>query len=221
MKYKPDQLNSRGFTLVELLITVGLFTIILAIAIGGFINAINTQRQISSLISAQSNVSLALEQVTREIRTGYLFCNAPGNTNPGVITPNADPDCDCVLATSILPTAPDGSWVCKALDFYDAEGAHVEYALPTTGSASGTLSESTDGGATFQSITGNDVSLKYLEFWLFGQVEGDHWTPRITITMGIAPSSTDPGVEGDVFNLETTVSARTIDCVPNADPAQC
>ena len=70
----------KGFTLVELLITVGLFTVIVTIAVGGFINAIRTQRQVSSLISAQSNVSLALEQMTRAIRTGYLFCHAPGST---------------------------------------------------------------------------------------------------------------------------------------------
>jgi prepilin-type N-terminal cleavage/methylation domain-containing protein len=121
--------TKKGFTLIELLITVGLFTIIITIAVGGFTNAIRTQRQVSSLISAQSNVSLALEQMARQIRTGYLFCNTPGNTNPVVANgPNGvDADCGCVLSSSIDPSAPWGAWTCDPVDFYDAEGNKIIY----------------------------------------------------------------------------------------------
>ena len=205
----------KGFTLVELLITVGLFTIIIAIAVGGFTNAIRTQQQVSSLISAQSNVSLALEQMTRAIRTGYLFCNTIGNTQPvaGNNPNGADADCGCVLSPS---PAPVGSWTCKALDFRDAEGNHIVYSLP---SGSGALTETIN--TKTQSITGGAVSVKYLHFQLYGQTEGDHWPPRVTVSMGITPSSTDSAIESDVFKLETTVSARTIDCVPGSSPAKC
>jgi type IV fimbrial biogenesis protein FimU len=204
----------KGFTLIELLVTVGLFMIIITIAVGGFTNAIRTQRQVSSLISAQSNVSLALEQMAREIRTGYLFCNTVGNTQAvvGGGVGGAPADCGCVLSTA--PGAPAGSASCTGLDFYDSGGNHVVYS-----DVNGSLVASTTAGA--QSITGNTVFVKYLQFQLYGQVEGDHWTPRITISIGIAPSSTDPAVSGDVVNLQTTVSARTIDCVAGATPAQC
>jgi prepilin-type N-terminal cleavage/methylation domain-containing protein len=204
----------KGFTLIEMLVTVGLFAIIITIAVGGFVNAERTERQVSALISAQSNVSLSLEQMSREIRTGYLFCNTLGNTQPVAAgNPNgAVADCGCVLSAS---PAPSGSWTCNALDFYDAESDHVVYALQA-----GTLTESINS-STPQSITGNAVSVKYLTFQLFGQTEGNHWPPRITVSLGIAASSTDPAVMNDVFDLETTVSARTIDCVPNASPAQC
>lgn len=205
----------KGFTLIELLVTVGLFAIIVTIATGGFTNAIRTQRQVSSLISAESNVSLALEQMARQVRTGYLFCTIPGNTqaNAGNGSPyEADGDCGCVLSSSIDASAPSTAWTCRALDFYDANGNEVVYSL-----ANGALTE-TIGGAS-QAVTGNSVTLKYLTFQLFGQVEADHWPPRITVSMGIAPSSTDPAVEGNVFNLETTVSSRSIDCVPGTQ--QC
>lgn len=200
-----------------MLVTVGLFVIIIAIAVGGFTNAIRTQRQVSSLISAQSNVSLALEQMARQIRTGYLFCNMPGNTQPVVgNSPNgANADCGCVLSPSPAPT---GSWTCDALDFYDAGSNHIVYSLQN-----GALTESstlmTSGP---QSVTGNAVSVKYLQFQLYGQTEGDHWPPRVTISIGISPSSTDPAVSGDVLNLETTVSARNIDCyTPPGGATQC
>jgi prepilin-type N-terminal cleavage/methylation domain-containing protein len=209
--------NKKGFTLIELLITVGLFVVIVTIAVGGFVNAIHTQQQVASLISSESNVSLALEQVAREVRTGYLFCIVPGNTQ--AVTGNnpngADSDCSCVLSSSIDSSAPPGSWTCKSLDFYDAAGSHIVYSSPQ---GSGALMEKI-GLGTAQSITGDGVSVKYLQFQLFGQVEGDHWPARVTISLGIAPSSTDPAIENDVFNLQTTVSSRDIDCVPGTQ--QC
>jgi prepilin-type N-terminal cleavage/methylation domain-containing protein len=203
----------KGFTLIEMLVTVGLFAIIITIAVGGFVNAERTQRQVSSLISAQSNVSLALEQMSREIRTGYYFCHTPGDyTNKSVcddINNTSSPTCAAIPSSSTSPTL-----LCPSLNFYDAEGNEINYSWND-----GALTENINSSTQPQSITGNTVYVKYLKFQLFGQTEGDHWPPRITISLGIAASSTDPAVANDVFNLETTVSARTIDCVPGT--TQC
>jgi len=208
----------KGFTLIEMLVTVGLFAIIITIAVGGFVNAERTQRQVSSLISAQSNVSLALEQMSREIRTGYLFCHDPGvstyssrcNDDAQNLPTSTLPF--CTVASSSDPGSP--VWTCPSLDFRDAEGNEINYSWND-----GALTENINSSTQPQSITGNTVYVKYLKFQLFGQTEGDHWPPRITISLGIAASSTDPAVANDVFNLETTVSARTIDCVPGT--TQC
>ncbi len=203
----------KGFTLIEMLVTVSLFAIIVTIAIGGFVNAERTQRQVSSLISAQSNISLALEQMARQVRTGYLFCSTYGNTQAVVgSSTTALADCGCVLSPS---PAPYGSWTCDTLDFYDAGSNNIVYSLQN-----GALIESVNSNAS-SSITGNTVSVKYLKFQLYGQTEGDHWPPRVTISLGISPSSTDPGISSDVLNLETTVSARTIDCEPGTSPPKC
>jgi prepilin-type N-terminal cleavage/methylation domain-containing protein len=206
----------KGFTLIEMLITVGLFTIVITIAVGAFTNAIRTERQVSSLISAESNVSLALEQMTREIRNGYLFCHDPGAAATDPPSPSCNDANNSSMPTCTTSGNPDDPvWTCPSLDFYDSEtGDHINYSW-----AGGSLTESINS-STPQSITGDSVSVKDLQFVLFGQTEGDHWPPRITISLGIAPSSTDPAVENDIFNLETTVSARTIDCTLGPNP-QC
>jgi prepilin-type N-terminal cleavage/methylation domain-containing protein len=206
----------KGFTLIEMLITVGLFVVIITIAVGGFTNAIRTQRQVSSLISAQSNVSIALEEMAREIRTGYLFCSGVGDTIPaysGGSPRGNDADCGCVLSA---PPAPAGSWTCNALDFYDSGSDRIVYLLKN-----GALTESSTLSTAPESITGDTVYVKYLHFILYGQTEADHWPPRVTISLGIAPSSTDPAISNDVVNLETTVSARAIDCSTTGGVAQC
>lgn len=194
----------RGFTLVEMLVAVAVFMIIVAIGVGGFARALRTQREVAALIAAQSNASLALEQMAREIRTGYLFCNDPDPLRNG--SPNFACFPHCTVAT--LGTTP--TFTCDGfLDFYNANSENVEYATST-----GNSLMRNENSAGFVPITGDNVSIKYLTFTIFGMKEGDNWPPRVTISMGVTPSTTDPAVANDVINLQTTVSARQIDCGP-------
>lgn len=211
---------TQAFTLIEVLIAIGVFSILVVVGVGGFTNALRTQREVAGLIAAQSNASVALEQMAREIRTGYLFCNGVNNV--------ADPNCAFdVLGkdangndTGCISTPdPHGSgeniMTCTdILDFYNAYGQNIDYVL-----SGGALERSETGLGNFIPITSNEVAVKYLTFTLFGNTEGDHWPPRITISLGIAPSSTDPAVANDVLNLQTTISAREIDCTQGASPS--
>jgi prepilin-type N-terminal cleavage/methylation domain-containing protein len=198
--------EKKGFTLIELLIAIGLFSILVAIAAEGYVSALRTQRQIASLISAQSNAGLALEQMTREVRTGYLFCHLPGQNIPIAA-------CGCTQTLGSM-TGPSGPlWTCSSLDFYNAQSEHVNYSL--VGGDTLSRSDSAQNGGALEAITSNSVSVSSLRFLLEGQIEGDNWTPRITILMAVAPSSTDPTFTNDTLDLQSTVSAREIDCSPS------
>lgn len=52
---------------------MAVFSVVVSIATGSFIRALRTQRQLVSFASANSNVSLVLEQMAREIRVGSQF----------------------------------------------------------------------------------------------------------------------------------------------------
>lgn len=88
-----------GFTFVELLVAIALFSVVVSIAVGGFVQALRTQRRIIALISANSNASLAIEQIAREMRTGVNF--------------------ECVGAVG----------VCEELKFKNADAQEVTYRL--------------------------------------------------------------------------------------------
>lgn len=62
-----------GFTLVELLVSVGLFGIVIGLVTGIFTNALRSQRALVALMAVNDNVELALEQMAREVRTGFSF----------------------------------------------------------------------------------------------------------------------------------------------------
>ncbi len=62
-----------GFTLVELLVAMGLFLIIVSIASGIFLRSLRTERTAVELLTVNDNASLTLEQMSRELRTGNSF----------------------------------------------------------------------------------------------------------------------------------------------------
>ena len=77
--------------------------------------------------------------------------------------------------------------------------------------------ERSESGVPSTPITGSNVTITHLTFTLFGNLEGDHWNPRITISIGVQPN--DSTVNWTTADLETTVSAREIDCTQGASPS--
>lgn len=199
---KNHKHHSSGFTLVELLVAIALFSILVSLAAGGFVRALRSEREVSAMMSSESNIGIALEEMTREMRTGYLFCHDPGSGSPSLV---------CACLPPVL--GPNGTeiWTCSNIEFYNANGEKVDYILPAS---TGILERSDDaenGGALTALMSGN-VSTKYLSFTIFGNLETDYWNPRITIAVSVEPN--DNTVSWPTANLETTVSARSFDSAP-------
>ena len=77
MKYKIKKtIQNKGFTIIELIVAMSLFIILMTISVGGFISALRNQRSVNNLMAVNNNAGLVLEQMVREIRTGYRFCAA-------------------------------------------------------------------------------------------------------------------------------------------------
>ena len=182
--YKRNKI--RGFLLIELLIAMTVFSITIAIATGTFINVLHTQKQVIALANTQSNISIAIEQMTREIRTGNNFCV---NSSQG-----CDPKFNCQYNTS------DNVENCVGIEFTNANGEDIKYYINN-----GFLEKSVNG--TVEDLTSSDVSVKYLSFNFFGNTNSSKWNPpRITIAIGVYPNNS--ALKGNVLNLETTVSQR-------------
>lgn len=65
--------NSSGFTIVELLVAVGLFLTLIAVLSGAFVEALRSERATLRLMAANDSTLFVLEQMTREIRVGTDF----------------------------------------------------------------------------------------------------------------------------------------------------
>lgn len=62
-----------GFTIIELLVSMGIFLVLMSIVSSGFISSLRTQKELTGLISINDSANLTLEQMMREFRTGYHF----------------------------------------------------------------------------------------------------------------------------------------------------
>jgi len=87
---KRQTSNVTGFTLVELLVAAGIFVTLVTVAAGVFISGIRGHRALLDLMAVSDNAGIVLEQMAREIRTGYFFCDDDGsgfcNTSSQAIT---------------------------------------------------------------------------------------------------------------------------------------
>lgn len=80
LENKKNFQRKAGFTLVELLIAMGIFVVVIGISSSIFIQSFRSQRSLVSLIAVNSNASLTMEQMARELRTGVGFPDSGGNS---------------------------------------------------------------------------------------------------------------------------------------------
>ncbi|HAE36628.1 MAG: hypothetical protein UR85_C0004G0034 [Candidatus Nomurabacteria bacterium GW2011_GWF2_35_66] len=73
--------NKEGFTLIELMVATSLFTIVMLMGVGALVTSSNSSKSAQKLRIAVDNVNLAMETMTRELRTGtHFYCG--GNMTP-------------------------------------------------------------------------------------------------------------------------------------------
>lgn len=181
--------NKKGFTLIELLVAMGIFVIVVSIVSASFIQALRTQRSTAALMEANDNTSLVLEQMAREIRTGYRFCakDAP--------LFNLDP----------IYTGHCNGLADDELAFVNAHEEEASYRFENEAIWKKT---SVLGVSTDKKITADNVKINYLNFILIGNDADDGLQPRITISLSISPTSRD--VKDVKINIQTTISPRPI-----------
>jgi prepilin-type N-terminal cleavage/methylation domain-containing protein len=93
--------NTTGFTLVELLVSVALFTVVMLMAVGALLTLIDANARAQNMQQVMTNISFALDSMTREIRTGRgFYCS---NSNISDTLPIASvQDCNSGSQLSIV-----------------------------------------------------------------------------------------------------------------------
>lgn len=74
--------TNKGFTLVEMIVAIGIFTTVAVAAVAALASVIDANRQTRSLAQANNNVNFTLQTMVREIRNGFAYgCDT---ANPSV-----------------------------------------------------------------------------------------------------------------------------------------
>lgn len=77
---------TKGYTLIELIVAIGLFSIVMTLAAGAYLLMVSINRQAQGAASGIDNLAFASEVMLRTIRTGTAYSCGGGNgdcTNGG------------------------------------------------------------------------------------------------------------------------------------------
>jgi prepilin-type N-terminal cleavage/methylation domain-containing protein len=151
-----------GFTIVEMLVAMGIFVSVLGIVVGIFIGSLRAERSLVGFMAINDNVSLALEQMAREMRTGEDFI---------------------ILGAGALGfTNAKGEHAA-----YRAMNGLIERGICETGPCTDLT-----GFSDFVPLTGNKAIVDRLSFDLVHEnFSPEKWPPRITIRLGISSATPD------------------------------
>ncbi len=183
--------HSRGFTLIEILVSVAIFTTVMVIALGALLSMSESDRKAQTLKSVINNLNFTLDAMSRSMRTGV---NYHCDVSQGTIT--ATRDCSSTPATSVAFLAADN----QTVKYCRGNGS--------TCSASGTAVLVSKGSAAYAPLTASEVAITNLQFYVTG-AQSATIQPYIVILLSgrvqVSASQTS------AFDLQTSVTQRLYD----------
>ncbi len=228
--YKHIQVEiKKGFTLVEMLVVLGLFSFIMTLSTGVLYStqAINVKMQESQ--SVLNNVSVSLETITRDIRYGSKFyCLDTLPLNRSIWA-------DYVLYVQNRRNCSYGTegmnhggkvLIFKAVDAVNVND-RVAYYASTTSTGNVILKEEyTNGVRSIYQVTANDVKISSLVFYVSGasstvltkdtlniDIPGsnDYIQPLISLIISGETIPLSDGSTTTPFIVQTSISSRFLD----------
>lgn len=185
--------SSRGFTLIELIVSVGIFAVVMLIATSAYLTLIRLDRRARATNQIVNNLSFAMDAMVRGIRTGSEFhCingapDASGNSTNGACTEFYYTDSNLASGSDVVTLFLNGTSV------YRNEGAAYS-TNPNTASL----------------LTDPAITVSSLVFYVRGAGTSNDLQPQVLFTLkGSMPADSN----GDVttFTIEEGATARVID----------
>ncbi len=195
---KTHRIHTKGFTLIEMLVSVAIFSVVMVMALGALLSLSTADRKAQALKSAIDNLNFGLDSMSRSIRTGYGYhCGS-----------FAGQDCSSGSNTFFFTSSSN---------VVTAYQLSTDPAICNQTGAVGCIAKWTATTNAWLPITSPDVIIKDLSAWgsyLFyvtGSTQGtaDNRQPLVIVTLsGYAQVSSS---QQSAFNLQTSITQRLYD----------
>ncbi len=173
--------TDKGFTLIELMTALSIFAVVMTISMGSILGIFDANRKSRSLKSVMSNLNIAIESMSRDIRFGTNYhCGSSG----AVTSPQ-----DCTSGGTFI-------------SFSSSSDEQVTYRL------SGTSLERRVDTGDFVAMTAPEVFIDSLTFYVYGTGTGNLLQPRAFISLK-AHAGTGRG-RSDLV-IQTLMTQRALD----------
>ena len=196
-KNRVSSKSERGFTLVEMIVAVALFTVVMLVSVSTLLALINANRKAQALQSVMNNLNLAVDGMVRAVRMGTTYHCGASNYNGTSLTTSDCPNGDTFLA--FRPFSEDGTpqpWL-------------YWYAEDTNGI--GRLYKSVNGAISGGiPITAPEVSIDLVRFYVIGSTRGDNVQPKVLIVVRGSAGS-ELLKTRTTFHIQATAVQRVLD----------
>lgn len=188
---------ARGFTLIELMVSLTVFSIVMVVSIGTLLIMIDSNAKAQALYSSSVNLSFALDSMTRELRTGYKYYCSTATTSTSSPLPTGRADC---------ATGAPGVFIAFTRE---RDGARMGYQLNGA-----SLEQKIDSG-NWNKITSDDVIINAFEMSVTNTATvdagGDGEQPIIDLRVR---GYVNNGLDADTdFNIQSHIVERRLDLI--------
>lgn len=190
---------NKGFTLIEIIVSTGIFMTVVTVAVSALIVLNNASREARAVRVTMDNANQAIESVTRNVRMGFQFNCGCANESSGW----TDQTNSCAMSFS--GSVISGGNSCVAFYAPGNSGSIVRYQYRASSTIQG-MERSTDRGVTWTRMTAPEVGLSSLKFYVNGATK-DNDQPFLTIIA----TGTIPTLRGQKlpFNIQASADPRT------------
>lgn len=201
-----------GFTLIEMIVSLALFSVVMTVSVGALLMLVATNDQLQGEQSVMTNLSFALDSITREIRTGTFYFCASSLSQTGVF---GSTDLDTLNNQVADCQNGSGGANYHGIAFKEAgdsiTGASDERILYYFDRPEGKLYRRV-GNQPRQSVASAGILLRNVNFFVTGTapVTTGNNTSQPTVTIFIEAS--DPADSaGKSYYIQTTITQRVLD----------
>lgn len=204
MTLTRQHINTAGFTLIEMMVALSLFTIVITIAVGAFLSMIAASKGVQGEQAVMTTLTFVLDSMTREIRTATnYYCDSQSYlVSTDIPTTTASAVNDCINGDEGISFVESGKSITST-----ANSRRIAYYFDTTAATNTIMRRVGDG--TPQSVVSDDITIIKAEFFVTGTTRLDTGNntnqPAVTIVL----EATDE--TGAITTLQTTVTQRELD----------
>lgn len=182
----PRERSERGFTLVEMIVAVGLFAIVMLIAVTTLLSLIDANRKARTLQSVVNNLNVALDGMVRSLRMGNTYrC---GGGDPVLGGPNSCPNGD------------------TSLSFINNDGVVIEYEWDSNAKRL----QITRGAGLPAYLTAPEVQITEMTFYVSGTTPGDTAQPKVVMLIKGIANAAQTKLQS-TFSIQSTAVQRVLD----------
>jgi prepilin-type N-terminal cleavage/methylation domain-containing protein len=201
-KWSASNEARAGFTLVELLVSMAIFTLSMGVVSQLFIFSMKAQMSLSDDAQLVNETSYNLEHISRGLRMAKKSTDATCLSAPNLNYEMPSHIYGSVTTYGIKFQSPNPAGAYDCVEYY------MGYPAGAYGSKAALMENRISGGVSFDlPLTSPDVELLNFNISGTGWPQDDELQPRVTIDMRTKSQ------ENRILNIQSTVSQRNIDVV--------